>query len=295
LSQVLTNAPSYNDNQLTGNVYASRTINGVKITTSPTGTDDLLTYDFPLGVTDVSYLATDETGNSCECNFQVNVTDALAPVVICPPDQITNVWNSWAEPTGSDLIDTNIHFWQTVQMGAYQNTVTTTTAAPTTTTTTTTAASLWDCNCASALGDAQVWSDKLYDNYFWDSAQGDITRITATSVNCPTLYKASDLPTTSQQAVFMVDRTPNGHTAWAFHNTMTFSKGSFGRPDTAVYQGTYCPTVDPNFWYNAAEDSFIWLNNGDWSLGKPSVEWIGSAAGSTTCTTYDQNLCSGGR
>jgi hypothetical protein len=118
LNQVLSNVPTYADNQLSGQIFAERTINGVSLTTSPTGTDDLLTYNFPLGVTGVTYTARDETGNECECNFQVNVTDALAPVVDCPPDLITNVWDSWAEPTGTDLIDQNIHFWVEINPAA---------------------------------------------------------------------------------------------------------------------------------------------------------------------------------
>jgi hypothetical protein len=296
LSQVLSNAPSYNDNQLTGNIYATRSINGVSITTSPTGTDDLLSYEFPLGVTGVTYTAKDETGNECECNFQVNVTDALAPVVDCPPDLITNVWNSWAEPTGSDLIDNNVHFWVVITGSNGNSQTITTTEAPTTTTTTTTTnqapAGITDCNSAYCIGYPSVWSDySSYDSYFLDTTAGDFDRVSASVYDCPTPYTASDFPSTSQVATWMVDTTPNVHTYWAFKNTMTFKQGSFGNPDTPVAQGIYCPTVDPDFWYNAAEDTFIWANEGTWSIGKPSVFWLASAQVDTTCFTYGGPLC----
>lgn len=298
LSQVLSNAPSYNDNQLSGNIYASRSINGVSLTTSPTGTDDLLSYQFPLGVTDVTYTARDEIGNECECNFQVNVTDALEPTVDCPPDLITNVWNSWAEPSGSDLIDNNVHFWVVIansNSGATETVTTTQAPAPTTTTTTTTTTTaapqaVWDCNCASILGQANVWSDgSPYDSYTLDPTAGDIQRVAASENGCPsTPYVASDFPTTSQVASFMVDRTPNAHTLWAFDNSLTFQGNS------AIAHGIFCPTVDPNFWYNAGEDAFIWYNSGVWNIGKPSVFWIADSQATTTCATFDSNVCGSG-
>ncbi len=39
---------------------------------------------FPVGVTTVSYIATDAAGNSSECSFNVTVVDDQAPVVNCP-------------------------------------------------------------------------------------------------------------------------------------------------------------------------------------------------------------------
>lgn len=43
--------------------------------------------DFPLGITTVSYRATDNAGNSANCSFTVTVVDNQAPMIACPTDQ----------------------------------------------------------------------------------------------------------------------------------------------------------------------------------------------------------------
>ncbi|PTL79416.1 ELWxxDGT repeat protein [Vitiosangium sp. GDMCC 1.1324] len=47
---------------------------------------------FPLGPTQVTVTATDESGNSAQCSFTVKVRDTHAPKVTCPPDQ--QVWRT---------------------------------------------------------------------------------------------------------------------------------------------------------------------------------------------------------
>lgn len=42
---------------------------------------------FPVGITTVTFQATDVSGNTTECSFQVTVTDDQAPEVTCPADQ----------------------------------------------------------------------------------------------------------------------------------------------------------------------------------------------------------------
>ncbi|MCC6459240.1 MAG: HYR domain-containing protein [Saprospiraceae bacterium] len=46
------------------------------------------TAQFPVGVTTVSYIATDAVGNSSTCSFTVEVQDVQAPALTCPPNQI---------------------------------------------------------------------------------------------------------------------------------------------------------------------------------------------------------------
>ncbi|GMQ24093.1 hypothetical protein Aoki45_07750 [Algoriphagus sp. oki45] len=69
--------------------------------TPPTGTDNsgsvTLTSNFepgssfPVGTTVVTYTATDLSGNSATCSFEVNVVDTEAPAITCPADIITTV------------------------------------------------------------------------------------------------------------------------------------------------------------------------------------------------------------
>jgi hypothetical protein len=46
---------------------------------------------FPIGTTVVTYTATDPSGNSATCSFEVNVVDTEAPVITCPADITTTV------------------------------------------------------------------------------------------------------------------------------------------------------------------------------------------------------------
>lgn len=134
MSQVQSAAVAFSDNQQPSTevpfptITVVREINGVSNTyvvpssESPTSAsnDDLLTRNFPLGLTRVTYTARDMAGNSCPCVFDVNVTDALAPTVVCPPSTVpivTNVWESWPAPTGNDLIDESPTFWSSYEYG----------------------------------------------------------------------------------------------------------------------------------------------------------------------------------
>lgn len=42
---------------------------------------------FPLGITSVSCVAFDATGNSTSCEFEVRVVDTTSPVIVCPPNK----------------------------------------------------------------------------------------------------------------------------------------------------------------------------------------------------------------
>jgi Lectin C-type domain/HYR domain len=46
---------------------------------------------FPVGVNQVTYTATDASGNSSSCSFQITVLDSNAPLVICPGNQNINL------------------------------------------------------------------------------------------------------------------------------------------------------------------------------------------------------------
>jgi len=53
------------------------------------GTGILTEYDFPVGVTNVTYTVTDASGNIAECTFIVTINDQVPPTVIDCPDDIT--------------------------------------------------------------------------------------------------------------------------------------------------------------------------------------------------------------
>ena len=65
---------------------------------------------FPLGVTVVTYTATDPSGNSTQCSFNITVNDNASPVISsCPANVIMNISGtgcdavaSWTEPTAAD-------------------------------------------------------------------------------------------------------------------------------------------------------------------------------------------------
>lgn len=65
---------------------------------------------FPIGITTVTYVATDASGNTAACSFTVTVTDNQAPVFVsCPLNIITNTSPgvcsavvSWAAPSATD-------------------------------------------------------------------------------------------------------------------------------------------------------------------------------------------------
>ena len=88
--------------------------------TEPTATDNcsILSFAgtnspgniFPVGTTTVSYIATDASGNSSTCNFNVIVTDDTNPVIKnCPPNIIVDINDtgcekvvSWSPPSATD-------------------------------------------------------------------------------------------------------------------------------------------------------------------------------------------------
>ncbi|TNE69466.1 MAG: HYR domain-containing protein [Bacteroidetes bacterium] len=45
------------------------------------------TAQFPVGITTVTYIATDDEGNTTECSFTVEVEDIQPPTLTCPPNQ----------------------------------------------------------------------------------------------------------------------------------------------------------------------------------------------------------------
>ncbi len=53
--------------------------------------DPQVIAEFPVGTTEVKYTATDIHGNSTDCIFNVTVNDVVAPLILCPTDQIMNV------------------------------------------------------------------------------------------------------------------------------------------------------------------------------------------------------------
>jgi gliding motility-associated-like protein len=53
--------------------------------------------EFPVGTTEVTVTATDESGNASACSFNITVTDDMAPVVECPEDIV--VWLEEGEST----------------------------------------------------------------------------------------------------------------------------------------------------------------------------------------------------
>jgi gliding motility-associated-like protein len=95
--------------------------NAVATWTAPTATDNCtlssLTPDqasgttFPIGVTTVTYTATDASGNVSTCSFTVTITDSVAPVIASCPSNISVTTTSstactatatWTAPTATD-------------------------------------------------------------------------------------------------------------------------------------------------------------------------------------------------
>lgn len=70
---------------------------GVANTKYYVGTDEITSpYDFPIGSTTVKTVVTDVNGNTEECTFTINVSDAQGPVLTCP----TNVAASYETDPG---------------------------------------------------------------------------------------------------------------------------------------------------------------------------------------------------
>lgn len=83
----------------------------------PTATDncDLASFtsshtpdsSFPLGITLVSYLATDEAGNETTCQFEVTVGAITPPSISCPDDIVVNTEASSCEAVVNYTVDAN--------------------------------------------------------------------------------------------------------------------------------------------------------------------------------------------
>ena len=74
-------------------------------------------FNFPTGVTTVSYVATDDAGNTATCSFKVTINEVGAPVITnCPTTPVivgTNTadctsLNNWATPTATDACDSQL-------------------------------------------------------------------------------------------------------------------------------------------------------------------------------------------
>jgi hypothetical protein len=94
----------------TFNVTATDNCPGVTVTSSPPSGSQ-----FPVGVTTVTSTATDAAGNQATCTFTVTVTDREAPVIICPPNIVTNLEPgqcarivTFALPTATDNCGGNV-------------------------------------------------------------------------------------------------------------------------------------------------------------------------------------------
>jgi trimeric autotransporter adhesin len=58
---------------------------------APTGINILYNYTFNVGVTTITYTATDIDNLSVDCSFTVTVIDANAPILVCPGNQVLNL------------------------------------------------------------------------------------------------------------------------------------------------------------------------------------------------------------
>jgi PKD repeat protein len=82
---------------------------------------------FNLGVTTVSYIATDACGNSAQCVFPVTVADQVPPVIVnCPNDIVVNAplgtlgtTVSWPTISATDNCDANLMLFSTHQSGDF--------------------------------------------------------------------------------------------------------------------------------------------------------------------------------
>jgi hypothetical protein len=82
-------------NDLNGNTAIRFVIEKTCIT--PTLTQGLPSGSaFPVGVTTVSYAASDASGNSSSCSFTITVNDASAPSIVCPGNQSISLLSSCA-------------------------------------------------------------------------------------------------------------------------------------------------------------------------------------------------------
>ena len=81
------------------------------------GDETVLDYDFPVGVSIVTIIVTDASGNQTECSYEVEVLDDEAPAFVnCPADTITvgnNFSNceggvNWSVPIASDNCEVEV-------------------------------------------------------------------------------------------------------------------------------------------------------------------------------------------
>ncbi len=82
------------------------------------------TAQFPVGITTVSYVATDAAGNKSTCSFTVEIQDTQAPTLTCPPNQIlaatcptAQIPNYTNLVTVSDNCNGNVQMSQSIPAG----------------------------------------------------------------------------------------------------------------------------------------------------------------------------------
>lgn len=93
-ASVATTNPTVSDN--CGIATLTWTMSGATTGASPaTGINNAGTQTFNIGVTTVTYVATDASGNSSNCSFTVTISDNLAPVFgTCPANMTANTTSS---------------------------------------------------------------------------------------------------------------------------------------------------------------------------------------------------------
>lgn len=89
-------------------VLQTYTLSGATTGSSPsTGIHDVNSVIFLAGNTTVSYYIEDTSGNSATCNFNVNVTDHTAPIVVCQ-DDVVAVNDSGSCTANVNMFDFNV-------------------------------------------------------------------------------------------------------------------------------------------------------------------------------------------
>ncbi len=92
-----------NDNCGVAKVEFTVTDPGAGAATSPVVLTGAESYEFKVGVSTVTYIVTDKSGNTAECTFTVEVLDTQDPTITCPADIIIP-----AEQNRCDVVITGI-------------------------------------------------------------------------------------------------------------------------------------------------------------------------------------------
>ncbi len=98
--------PAYTDNCTLGSAPLAWTLTGA---TLGSGTGNIGTHHFNVGVTQVTYTVTDASGNHNTCSYNVTVTDNVFPTISCVQNIVRNndmgicgATVSYSAPTGND-------------------------------------------------------------------------------------------------------------------------------------------------------------------------------------------------